>query len=71
VASDKDVSLPKGEVEALNLLGRQVRLAFPAFPGAVRSGCVVSGGTGAWLVSQLCSSCPEKDDLPAGSGGHC
>lgn len=71
MASGKDVSLPKGGVEALNLFGRQVGLAFPAFPGTLRSGCVVSGGTGAWLLKQPCSSCPEKDDLPAGSGGHC
>lgn len=49
MTSGKDVSLPKGEVEALNLLGRQMRLAFPAFPGALRPGCVVSGGTGAWF----------------------
>lgn len=71
MASGKDVSLPIGEVEALNLLGRQVGLAFPAFLGALRSSCVVSGGIGAWLLSKPCSSCPEKDDLPAGSGGRC
>lgn len=69
MASGKDMSLPKGEVEDLNLLGRQARLAFPAFPGALRSGCVVSGGIGAWLVSQPCSL--EKDDLSARSDGCC